>query len=120
MSFLRKSSSELEMLKLLFVRDKHGTITTSINDSLSSLLEHHFPHGSNSAGIPLPVVTDLLSVSFSHYDWLSVDRIESGRLLALSLIMRPPVLTISSLSFSKIFHTLLCPICQRFSLLLFF
>jgi hypothetical protein len=41
-----------------FARDKHGTITT-INDSLSLLLEHHFPHGLNSAGFPLPVVPDL-------------------------------------------------------------
>ena len=79
MSFLKKIIFRNENVKApCFVRDKHGTITTSINNSLSSLLEHHFPHGSNSAGFPLPVVTDLQSVSIPHYDWLSVDRIQKA------------------------------------------
>ena len=79
MSFLKKIIFRNGNAKApCFVKDKHGTITTSINDSLSSLLEHHFPHGSNSAGFPLPVVTDLPSVSIPHYDWLSVDRIRKA------------------------------------------
>ena len=79
MSFLKKIIFRNGNAKApCFVRDKHGTITTSINDSLSSLLEHHFPHGSNSAGFPLPVVTGLQPVSVPHCDWLSVDRIRKA------------------------------------------